>query len=166
MRWQDCLSMRSNKKLISLACFLALCFVIEILGGLWTQTSVHTWYVGLKKASFNPPGWLFGPVWTVLYILIAISGWLVYCSSPRPERTRALWVYGWQLFFNCIWSFSFFYLQSPLLGFINIAILLLFILWTMILFRPLSRPASWILVPYLLWTAFAFILNTAIWSLN
>jgi tryptophan-rich sensory protein len=156
----------SQRKWLSFISFLILILVIELVGGYLTNTSVDSWYLTLEKPSWNPPGWVFGPVWTVLYILIAISGWLVWIQPKSEKRTRALWIYGVQLFLNLIWTGFFFYLQSPLLGLLDIIALLAFIIWTMVAFWPLSRASSLLLIPYLLWTAYAVTLNFALWYLN
>jgi benzodiazapine receptor len=151
---------------LSLAGFILICFLIEMLGGWLTGTSVLTWYPSLKKASFNPPPWVFGPVWTILYVIIAISGWLIFCTPKSKKRERALYIYGFQLVLNLLWSFFFFFLQSPFLGFLDIIALLVSIIWMAILFWPLSRGAFWLLLPYFFWTCYASILNGAILVLN
>ena len=145
---------------------MLLVFSIAYLGGIFTETSVHSWYMGLKKASWNPPSWVFGPAWTLLYIMIAWSGWLIYLRPRSEKRTRALWIYGIQLFLNFLWSFFFFYLQRPILALIDILALLLTIAWTIMIFRPLSRRASLLMFPYFIWVAYAATLNMAICILN
>ena len=126
-------------KSVSLIAFLILCFAVELAGGWFTQTSVGSWYPGLIKAGWNPPGWVFGPVWTLLYITIAISGWLIYC---HPNRKSVLPIYFLQLFFNFLWSFVFFYLRSPLLGLLDISVLLITIVFTIYAFWRVYRPAA------------------------
>jgi len=142
--------------------FILVCLLVEIIGGWLTGTSVLTWYPSLKKASFNPPSWVFGPVWTILYVMIAISGWSIFCTRKSNKRKLALIIYGLQLILNLLWSFLFFFLRSPLLGLLDIGILLVSIAWAAILFWPLSRIAFWLLIPYFLWTAYASILNLSI----
>lgn len=154
------------KKWSSLFFFLFLCFSIELIGGWFTSSSVLSWYPTLKKASFNPPAWVFGPVWTLLYLMIALSGWLIFLQQKSSLRSRALTIYGIQLFLNFLWSYFFFFLRSPFLGLVDITLLLIFLIWTVISFWPLSRKASLLLIPYLLWTAYASILNLFLFTLN
>ncbi len=155
-----------KSKFFSLAVFLVLVFSIEIIGGLFTQTSLFKWYSELEKPIWNPPEWIFGPVWTVLYTLIAISGWLIFKSPRSKKKQKALYFYGIQLFFNFLWTFFFFYLQSPLLAFIDISILFVSILVTILLFWKLSKKAAILLAPYFIWVGYALTLNLAIWLLN
>lgn len=158
--------MQQKSKWLSLVVFFFICICVEFLGGWWTASSVLTWYPNLIKPSFNPPSWLFGPVWTILYFMIAIAGWLIYIQPESKNRTRGLWIYSIQLILNLLWSYFFFFLHSPLLGLIDISFLFLSILGTIFTFYPLSKPAAWLLVPYFLWTGFALILNTTLFLLN
>lgn len=158
--------MSNFKKWIWLAIFLLECFLIEFIGGWFTYTSVNSWYAQLIKPNWNPPDSIFGIAWSILYLLIGLSGWLVFISKKSPKRTKALFVYGVQLFFNCIWSFFFFFLRSPALGLIDIIILLASILWMMKAFFCVSRLAFFLMIPYLLWTLFAFALNLSLYLLN
>jgi translocator protein len=146
--------------------FLAINFLIQIIGGAFTYSSVSTWYPTLLKASWSPPGWIFGPVWTLLYILIAIAGWLIYLKPPSKMRSKALSIYWTQLGINGLWSFLFFYLQSPLLGLLDILILLALIGWQLNLLRRLCPMGFLIFIPYFFWTLYAATLNGAIWILN
>lgn len=159
--------MDAKKHYLSLIFFLLVVFVIE-LGGQWlTATSVTDWYLTLKKPSWTPPSWLFGPVWTLLYILIAISGWLIYTKVERShKKTLALIVYAIQLFFNLIWSYFFFFLKSPSLALIDISLLAILILINILLFLRLYRSAGVLLIPYFIWVLYAASLNFGIWSLN
>lgn len=159
--------MGSKNNYLSLIFFLLVVFLIE-LGGQWlTAASVNDWYLTLKKPSWNPPSWVFGPVWTLLYISIAISGWLIYTKVEQSsKKTMALIVYTAQLFFNFIWSYFFFYLKSPAWALIDIFILAILILLNIILFSRLYRPAGLLLIPYLIWVLYAASLNFGIWSLN
>lgn len=149
-----------------LSLFLLLNVVIQIVGAAFTQSSVTTWYPTLEKASWNPPGWVFGPVWTLLYCLIAIGGWLIYLKPPSRARKKALVIYWMQLGVNGIWSYLFFYLKSPILGLVDIFILVILIGWALFIFRRLSYYAFLIFVVYFLWTLYAATLNSAIWLLN
>ncbi len=151
---------------ISLAIFLIACLGIGVIGNFWTNESVSTWYPTLEKPSGTPPDWVFGPVWTLLYTMIAISGWLIYTSKKSHQRSCALRFYTVQLILNLIWSFLFFFLQSPFLGLIDIIMLCLFIFLTILKSWPLSRLASLLLIPYFIWVLYATFLNTGIWLLN
>lgn len=143
---------------------VALCLLAGVVGSIFTSQSVSTWYITLNKPSFNPPNWMFGPVWTVLYILIGISLYLVWTNKKRT--ITAFWVFGIQLALNALWSFLFFGLQSPLSAFIEIIILWAAILATIIIFYRISRPAAYLLIPYILWVSFAAVLNLALVLLN
>lgn len=157
--------MHANK-LLSLGGFLTLCFLIAFLGSFATHASLDPWYQDLAKASWNPPAWVFGPVWTILYVMIAVAGWRLYLSPPSTLRRKALLFYAVQLFLNFAWSFLFFYFQSPLLGLIDISLLPLFIGFTIRAAWSISRVSSFLLIPYFLWTLYAFSLNLAIYHLN
>lgn len=152
-----------KKDVIFLVCALALVFSVELIGGLFTAQSVSTWYLTLNKPIGTPPSWVFGPVWTLLYILMALSIYLVW---KQKGTFGAYLCWGLQLFFNLIWSFLFFTLQSPLLGLINICALWLAIVATLIAFARHSYWASGLLVPYLAWVSYALYLNAIITALN
>ena len=124
------------------------------------------WYAGLEKPFFNPPSWLFGPVWTVLYLTIAVSGWLVWRQKGFGGARRAFAVYFVQLFLNALWSWLFFGLHFMGLAFVEILLLWGSILATIVLFQRHHRFAGWLLVPYLLWVSFASVLNGTLWWLN
>lgn len=155
-----------NGKWTSLALFLILCYGVAFIGGWLTDTTVHTWYTQLNKPAWNPPDWVFGPVWTVLYFMIALSGWIVYSLPASREKNIALGLWGLQLFLNFIWSYFFFYLENPLWALMDITALIAAVSGTILLFKPLSKNAALLLVPYLIWILFAFTLNFAIWILN
>ncbi len=137
------------------------------LGSLATRANIPTWYAGLEKPFFTPPNWVFAPVWTVLFAMIALAAYRIL-SVPRdhPGRAGALWAYGAQLVLNTAWSVAFFGLRSPGLGLIVIALLIAAIALTIRRFAPLDRPAAWLLAPYLAWVSYASALNLAIWWLN
>lgn len=155
-----------KNKILSLILFLALCCIIAILGGFATETSLDPWYRDLQKASWNPPAWVFGPVWTVLYCMIAVAGWLIYNSKKSDLRNIAISCYFLQLFLNFSWSFLFFYFQNPLLGFVDIILLVIFLGLTVKTAWHVSRLAAYLLLPYFLWTLYALTLNGAILHLN
>jgi tryptophan-rich sensory protein len=137
------------------------------LGNLATTPAIPTWYAGLAKPWFTPPNWVFGPVWTLLYLMMAYAAWRVLSvPGDRPGRTGALTAFYVQLALNAAWSWAFFGLRSPGLGLLVIAGLLVMIVVTILRFRPLDKVAAWLLVPYLAWVAYASALNTAIWRIN
>lgn len=125
------------------------------------------WYEALAKPALNPPAWVFGPVWTALYVLMAIAAFLVWRKGwARKDVRVALGAFAVQLFLNLIWSPIFFGAHSPLWAFVDIAALWIAIAWTNILFEKISRPAAYLLIPYLLWVSFAAYLNYSIIVLN
>lgn len=145
---------------------ISLCLSAGFVGSIFTTPSIPTWYAGINKPSFNPPGWIFGPVWTILYIFMGVSLYLVWKNGINKKNKPAIIVFAAQLFLNILWSFLFFKLQSPLLAFIEIVVLWLMILATIIKFQKLSQTAARLLFPYLFWVSFAAILNYSIYSLN
>ena len=137
------------------------------LGSLATRPAIAGWYAGLNKPVFNPPGWLFGPAWTVLYILMGLAAYLVWSRGlATPGVKPALAMFLVQLALNVAWSFLFFAARSPLAGFVEIIVLWVAILVTMVLFFRVSPVAGWLMVPYLGWVSFATVLNGAIMLLN
>ncbi len=142
----------------------AICFGASALGGLFTSSSVGGWYLELQRPSWNPPGWVFGPVWTALYATMALSLWDVW-KSAGPKRF-ALGAFSVQLLLNIVWSLLFFGLQSPGSAFAEILVLLVAILATIVGFYRVSPRAGILLIPYFLWTSFAAVLNGTIWSMN
>ncbi len=141
-----------------------------IVGGVssaFTIPGVRGWYTTLAKPQFNPPNWLFAPVWTVLYIMMGISFYLVWKSSAVPLlKKRAMTLFAAQLCLNFLWSFIFFTLHLKAAALVEISILWIFILLTILTFWKISRPAAWLLVPYICWVSFAGILTYSIWHLN
>ncbi|NIP23668.1 MAG: tryptophan-rich sensory protein [Phycisphaerae bacterium] len=146
---------------------LAVTFSAPVIASLVTDPATSNWYANLNKPSFNPPGWIFGPVWTVLYILMAVSAALVwYRGLAGPKVRIALALYIVQLVLNALWTPIFFGLQMPLLAFIDIVLLWAAILITVLTFLRVSRYAALLMAPYLIWTTFAAILNFSLWYLN
>ncbi len=152
----------SRRNWIALFVFLIVTFAVSGIAGMLTTPEIGGWYAGLKKPAFNPPNWVFGPVWTVLYLLIAISGWLAWRAGGT--RTTIFWVV--QLALNFLWSILFFAMHRPDLALIDIALLVAAIVACIAVFRRCSQAAAWLLAPYLLWTSFAAVLNFSIWQLN
>jgi tryptophan-rich sensory protein len=155
------------RKPIRLIVAVLLPVLVGAVSGLFTASSVKTWFVTLNKPSFNPPSYVFAPVWTTLYIMMGVAFYLVWVSvTDKAQQHKAMTVYFIQLFLNFCWSFIFFYKQRPDLAFIEIVFLWVSIVVTLVLFYRISKPAGWLLVPYLLWVSFASALNYAIWQLN
>ena len=140
--------------------------LIWVVSSYFTFTAIDSWYMALNKPSFNPPNWIFWPVWTTLYILIGISFYLVWSQNFWSHKNRLKITYFSQLFLNFTWSFTFFYLENPFLWFINIIALWLIIIYTIILFYRVDKIAGYLLIPYLLWVSFASLLNLYIMILN
>ena len=154
----------SRAKLIAA---VLLCQGAGLLGTLFTAVGLKSWYGTLQKPSFNPPGWVFGPVWTLLFLLMGVALYLVWNRTPLGKNeTRAMTWFFVQLALNVLWSFCFFALKSPLLGFIEILFLLAAILTTIIAFWKVSRTAGVLLLPYAAWVCFATFLTFSIWRLN
>jgi translocator protein len=148
---------------LSLLVFFVLCFAVAGLGSLATTPNIPTWYATLNKPSWNPPNWLFGPVWTLLYAMMAVAGWLVW---KRVGWGTAIICFAVQLALNLAWSFIFFGAHQTGLAFLEIILLWLAIAATIISFFPVSKTAAALLIPYLLWVSFAATLNITIWRLN
>jgi benzodiazapine receptor len=148
-----------------LGLFYLACFLAAGLGSLFTMISLGSWYTALAKPSWNPPSWVFGPVWTVLYAMMAVAGWLVWRRGGAAIRPALRW-FAVQLVLNVGWSAVFFGLQMPGPAFAEILVLWIAIAATLRTSWRVSRPAGILLVPYLLWVSFAAVLNFAIWRLN
>jgi translocator protein len=156
-----------NSRMIGrMALLVLLALVVGGSSGFITAESIPGWYAGLNKPWFNPPNWLFGPVWTVLYVLMGVAGGTVWSTAPGPQRTRAMALWVLQLALNALWSIVFFGLKTPGLALAEILLLLLSIALCMRAFRGLHPWAHLLLVPYVLWVSFASVLNGAIWWLN
>lgn len=152
--------------LIVLAFFVALCLVIGALGAAVVATSVDTWYADLAKPSFTPPDRVFGPVWTVLYVLMAIAAWRVWRAADRDTRRGPLTLFALQLALTLGWTVVFFGLQKIGAALATIVVLDVGVAVTMLAFRPIDRWAGLLMVPHLGWVAFTTVLNIAIWRLN
>jgi tryptophan-rich sensory protein len=154
------------KKSVLLVLCVVICLCAGAIGSFFTASSISTWYAGLNKPSFNPPSWIFGPVWTILYILMGVSLFLVVKRGFSKKNKLALKFFGVQLVLNTLWSILFFGLRNPLLAFVDIILLWIFILLTILKFYRISKWSSYLLMPYILWVSFASVLNYAIWMLN
>lgn len=170
----------STKHFLKLVVAIGASLSAGIIGSVFTAPAIPGWYAGLVRPALNPPSWIFGPVWTTLYVLMGIAAFLIWREYDKLtlseveglviQRKRqikiALGVFGLQLLFNASWSVVFFGLQNPGWALANIVALWFVIMWTMVLFYAISRPAAYLLVPYILWVSFATYLNYALWILN
>ena len=146
---------------------IAIPLVIGFIGSIATLPAITGWYAGLNKPAFNPPGWVFGPVWTLLYILMGIALFLVVKNGVDTAPVRqAVLVFAAQLLANLAWSFLFFGMHSIILGLLDILLLFFLIVATMILFRRISPVAAYLLIPSICWVTFASLLNAMIGILN
>ena len=159
---------RIGRDVLLFAGFIVLSYITAALGGLATAQSVGDWYQTLEQPAWNPPDWVFSPVWTVLYTLMGISaGWAVAAGLRAGKPVAgAVTVFIVQLIANGLWSLLFFGLQNPLLALVEIVVLWGLIVATIAVFYPLQRFAAALLLPYLLWVSFAAVLNGAIVWLN
>lgn len=160
--------MKTNKTILfGLAGWLILCYFTAWLGAQVSPgIASPEWYESLQKPDWNPPGWLFGPVWTLLYTLMAVAAWRVWKEYGFSDGKAELTAFLIQLFLNGLWSQLFFGMQRVDLAFIEIILLLTAIVITTILFFKKDRAAGWLMVPYILWVAFATVLNGTIWWIN
>ncbi len=154
---------RSIGPLTMLAGFVGLCFLVGILGSVFTQSSVDSWYRTLAKPDYTPPDWVFPIAWTALYAAMAVAAWLVW---RKGNAAGALTLWGAQLALNLLWSALFFGLRNPALAFAEVVVLWIAIAATMTAFFLKSAAAGWLLVPYLAWVSYAALLNASIWLMN
>jgi tryptophan-rich sensory protein len=155
------------QKILKIVLMVVLCVTVGYLSGLVTRESILTWYVTLNKPSFNPPNWVFAPVWTLLYIMMGVAAGMVWTSNSDEQTTKkALGFFAIQLGLNALWSCLFFGLHNPLLALIEIILLWLMIFETYNMFKKINKTAGLLLLPYLAWVSFAAILNASIWWLN
>jgi tryptophan-rich sensory protein len=151
------------RRYLALAGWLLACFAAASLGGVFMPGE---WYAALKKPAWNPPGWIFGPVWTALYTMMAVAAWLVWQRGGFVSQRRPLTLFLAQLALNAAWTPLFFGLHFPGLAFAELMLLWAAIAATLASFRGVSRAASWLFAPYLAWVSFAAALNFALWRLN
>ena len=177
-------------KLVKLFVSIIICQIAATIGAFFTTPEINSWYKYLKKPFFNPPNWIFAPVWTILFVLMGVSLYLVWIKEWEPHDlslnkkikawnpiSQKLWTGSWkkanivlifalQLFINVLWSVIFFGMHSPVAGFFVILMLWMAILFTIMNFYRVSKTAAWLLVPYILWVSFAGVLNLFIFILN
>lgn len=151
---------------IGLIVAILICFAAAGLGGLVTTPQIPNWYADLAKPNWTPPGWIFGPVWSLLYLMMAVAAWLVWRKDGFAGAKFPLALFAIQLVLNSLWSVLFFGIQNPGAAAVEIILLWLAILATLITFWNRSKWAGGLLVPYLVWVSFAAVLNVAIWRMN
>ncbi|WP_322550972.1 TspO/MBR family protein [Flavobacterium psychraquaticum] len=147
---------------------VAICLVVGYLSSITTQSSINTWYPTLIKPSFNPPNWLFAPVWTLLFIMMGIAAGMIWnqLENQRELVKKALLFFTVQLLLNALWSYLFFGLNNVLLALIEVILLWLVIYETFHIFKKIDKKAAYLFIPYLIWVAFAAVLNGSIYYLN
>lgn len=151
---------------IALPLSLSLCFAVAAIGGRWTAEEVAGWYKTLKRPAVAPPNWVFGPVWTLLYALMAVAAWRVWLAAPAPARSLGLALFLAQLALNLAWSWIFFRRHAIGAAFAEVLLLWVLIGVTALVFAGSTRVAAWLMVPYWAWVGFAAVLNGAFWRLN
>lgn len=162
-RAEECIVTRYTNWL-SLAGFVLICLGVAGLGALATTPEIGGWYQGIEKPSWNPPNWIFGPVWTTLYVMMAVAAWRIW--KKQGWNNRGLALFGLQLVLNLAWSWIFFRLHQPGWAAVEIVLLWLAIAATIRVFLRHDSIAGWLLAPYLAWVSFATALNVTIWRLN
>jgi benzodiazapine receptor len=157
--------MKLNKG--KLAAAIGLCLIVGFVGSIFTTPAIPTWYATINKPTFNPPSWVFAPVWTTLYVLMGVALYLVWEKGLADKKVKlAVSIFGLQLILNSLWSALFFGLQNPFYAFIEIIFLWLTIAANIRVFWSIDKKAGLLLIPYLLWVSFASVLNYFIWQLN
>lgn len=160
-------NMKKKRTVFYIIASVLICLAVGALSGIPTSGAVPGWYATLNKPAFNPPDWIFGPVWSLLYILMGIAAGLIWSRGIQEKEVKgALAIFILQLLLNGLWSLIFFGLHSPLFALFDIMILWVFILLCMIRFLRIRRTAAYLLVPYQLWVSFAAVLNLFILILN
>lgn len=145
---------------------MTLCYLVAFLGSQGAFQGLQDWYPAIAKPAFNPPSWVFAPVWTVLYFLMGLALWQVWNEKPSKARTWGLVLFGLQLVLNGLWSWIFFAWQKPSVAFFEIVGLDVAIVLTVLFFNKVRSKSAWLMVPYLAWCLFATLLTYSIWKLN
>jgi tryptophan-rich sensory protein len=155
-------------KITRIAISIIVCLAVGYSSSTYTKEAVENWYPTILKPSFNPPNWIFMPVWTLLFVLMGIAAGLVWdkINEQNLEVKKALGFFLIQLILNAIWSYVFFGLKNPMLAMIEIALLWLMIYETYFKFSKINKIAGYLLIPYIAWVSFAAVLNASIWWLN
>ena len=156
-----------NRKLLKIIISVVICLLAGAIGAAATKTSVNTWYLTINKPSFNPPNWVFSPVWTILFILMGVAAGIVWNRGFYHKWVKiALYHFGFQLLLNISWSLVFFGLNEILGALIVIIALFVLLLFTFKWFKVVNTTAAYLLIPYIIWVGFASVLNFCIWQLN
>jgi translocator protein len=154
-------------KFLKLISSIVICFLAGGIGSIFTISAIPTWYAHINKPFFSPPNWIFGPVWTTLYILMGISLYLIWIKGFKTKKVRdAIVLFVIQLTLNAIWSPVFFGYKNLLLAFVIIIAMIFYVVKTILAFSKIDKRASYLLYPYLAWISFASILNFSVWFLN
>lgn len=159
-------TMPTSRNTYGLIVALLICFGASAIGALLTTPHIDGWYASLNRPSYAPPNWIFGPVWSALFAMMAVAVWLVWKIEDARSKTLPLTLFFIQLILNVGWSALFFAFQDPFLAFLEIIVLWIMILLTTIAFARFSNPAAGLMIPYLSWVTFAAVLNYGFWSLN
>lgn len=156
------------QKFVRIGVVLSTCLLVGYLSGMVTRDSITTWYPTLVKPSFNPPNWLFAPVWTILYIMMGVAGGMIWNRLEQDTENvkKAFTFFIIQLALNAAWSVIFFYFHNPFLALIEVILFWLLIFETYNQFKKIDKTAGLLLIPYLAWVSFATVLNASIWWLN
>lgn len=156
------------QKILRIALVVTTCLVIGYLSSLVTKESIISWYPTINKPVFNPPNWIFAPVWTILYVMMGVAGGMIWnkLETDQENVKKAFTFFIIQLGLNALWSYLFFGLHNPFLALIEIILLWLMIFETYNQFKKIDKIAGYLLIPYLAWVSFATILNASIWWLN
>ncbi|MGC4040529.1 MAG: TspO/MBR family protein [Flavobacterium sp.] len=155
------------EKIVKIVLVVLVCVSLGFVSGMVTEKSVQTWFLTLEKPFFNPPNWIFAPVWTLLYIMMGIAAGLVWTSNADDKLVKkGLGFFAIQFALNMLWSYIFFGLRNPFLALIEIVLLWLMVWETFIVFRKVSKTAGHLMIPYIAWVSFATLLNASIWYLN
>lgn len=158
--------MTERTRWIGLAIFIVICVSAGGLGAIATRPEIEVWYKSIEKPSWNPPDYVFGPVWTTLFVMMGIAAWLVWKPGGFKAAKQSLTLFAVQINLNVAWSWIFFGMHQQGWAFVEIVILWVAIVATTVAFFLKSKIAGWLMVPYLAWVSFASVLNFAIWQLN
>lgn len=154
------------KPIFKLIISIAIPLAVGGISSYFTATNVESWFTTITKPTFNPPNWLFAPVWTTLYIMMGIALFLVWNKKSTLSKNKAFLFFAVQMILNFLWSMIFFYQHEIGWALVDIILLWIMIIFTIFAFAPFSKTASWLLVPYICWVSFATLLNYSIWHLN
>lgn len=154
------------KKIFIFIAAIAIPQIVGLIGAIFTTPQINAWYSTITKPSFNPPNWIFAPVWTVLFFMMGLSLYLILTKPSSKVKSLGLTFFFMQLVFNLLWSFLFFSIQNPFYAFIEIILLWIVILMTIYYFAKVEKTAAYLLIPYIAWVSFAAVLNYSIWKMN